>query len=69
VREFQIVLLGAVFWTVLGVGMIGAGISAGLKFNGWKRVVASGVGLIGVLLLLVALKKSAAFFDGFTVLE
>jgi hypothetical protein len=55
-EPFKKVLFGVVFWSVLGVGMSGVGIYAGLATSGWKRAVAAIVAFVGVVTLLGALR-------------
>lgn len=62
-EPFQKVLFGVVFWSVLGVGMSGVGIYAGMASSGWKRGVAAILAIVGAATLLWALKTAFEYYS------
>lgn len=63
--EFQIqkVLFGAVFWTLLGAGLLGLGTFGAIKFAEGTRAIAVVVAIIGVLILVGTFGHVLRLFD------
>jgi hypothetical protein len=63
VDPVQKTLFGAVFWTFLGVGLLGFGIYSSAITAEWKRWIGVGLALTGLLILFGTFAEILRLFD------